>query len=1108
MHKTLLMRSLSMVLGVGIAALLLTQPVHLNQLQAEDNEPADKLLQTKQPRPKKPALPPSTLPLQLIQGERIAFVGNSLAERMNLYGYFETMLEQQYPEKKLVIRNFGRPADEVMNRQRSSDYTKLDDPLYAFNPDTFLCFFGWNESFAGNEKLSEFEANYDKFIDEFTKKYPRDDANSPPRFVLISPIAFEATGSEYLPDGHIENERLAAYTTAIANVAKKHNLAFVDLFTPSLAAFDAERGMQYTINGCHGNEAGYQLIGQTLLGTLFGDMPTQTINEELRAAINDKSWVHAQDYRMVNGWYVYGGRRTFDKETFPREYVKIRNMAEVRDQRIWDIASGKKVAAQPDDSKTGDLFVPETRFGEERQKYSEAEELRYLKPEEFIKTCTLPPDTKLELFADETMFPELANPVQLGFDTKGRLWVSCMPTYPQWLPGDAKPKDRLIILEDTDKDGKADKCTTFYEGLHCPTGFEFYDGGVLVTSQPHLMFLKDTDGDDKADIVEQVLDGLATDDTHHTFGAFEISNGGLLYGLEGISTSTTLETPWGPHRSFSTGGCYVIDPRSWRIRQFSLPGQYNSWCNVFDEWNQSFIGDGTTANHHWETAVSGKLYRGRKGLNTVFDQQSMRPALGNEWIVSRALPDSMQNQFSYACVINMNGMPRFNIHDDGAGFKGERVMQGEQPFDLISSTDKHFRPADPHIGPDGAYWFGDWSNALIGHMQYSQRDPNRDHKRGRIYRLVATNKPLVEPAIQADKSNAELFNQLNDYEWRTRYRVRQALRERPKTEVLADVSKWAESLNDDQPRLLCEALWIQQSHHGVEPKLLERLLKSKESKARAAAVRVVSDESVYMADAFPILQKMATDPDNRVRAEVARALSFFPTIESMTAILEAAKQPSDYWLDYIMDASLGANTEVWQSAYLKGTLTKDNPAGVKIIDGVLASEQAGRAALPHLQILLNAEPQPEEARNKAMTALSEMKGNPSKGRTVFIQNCTACHRVAGGEGADYGPNLKEVGKRLNRFKIVQSIIDPSVEVDAKYLTTKIFTLDGVSVSGLVVQEDKDTVVIFDGKDKKSIPVADIDTRSVIKQSSMPADQAATFSPGEFLDLIEYLASCK
>ena len=102
----------------------------------------------------------------------------------------------------------------------------------------------------------------------------------------------------------------------------------------------------------------------------------------------------------------------------------------------------------------------------------------------------------------------------------------------------------------------------------------------------------------------------------------------------------------------------------------------------------------------------------------------------------------------------------------------------------FASTDKNFRPVDPQIGPDGALWFGDWCNALIGHMQYSQRDPNRDHQRGRIYRLVYTKNKLLEPVTQYGKSEAELLDQLREYEPRTRYRARRELRDRP-TDVVA-----------------------------------------------------------------------------------------------------------------------------------------------------------------------------------------------------------------------------------------------------------------------------------------------------------------------------------
>ena len=1056
--------------------------------------------------------------LQFAKGERIALVGNSTAERMNLFGHFETLLHLNNIGQELVFRNFARPADEVSNRQRSADYTKIDDPLAAFKPDTFLCFFGFNESFAGPGGIAKFKNDYERFIDEYTGKYPRGDAKKAPRFLLVSPVAFEPTGDPLLPAGSAENANLKLYSLAVEEVAKKRGIPFVQLFDATQEAFEAKPGMQFTINGCHLNDAGDRLVAALLLKGVMGAQAT-TIPEvsdkkysELRAAVNDKSWLHSQDYRMVNGWYVYGGRRTFDTQTFPKEYAKIRAMAAVRDRYCHDIAAGKTVAAKPDDSGTGDLFVPETRFGDPRQKYSEAETLRYLTPEQFIKDTTVPPGFEIKLFADETKFPDIAKPVQINFDNKGRLWVSCMPSYPQWKPGDPRPGDKLVILEDTNGDGQADKSTVFYDKLHCPTGFEFFNGGVLVMDQPRMLFLKDTDGDDKADLVVHLLDGWATDDTHHTCGAFEWNNAGLLHALEGIATSTTLETPWGPHRSAGTGGAYVMDPRTLKIRQFALPGQYNMWCYVFDEWGQGIVGDGTTANHHWDTPLSGAQFSGRKGLETVFNQEGMRPALGCEWLVSRHFPDDVQKQFTYACVINMNGMPRFTIGDDGSGFKGQRVKKDNKADDLIKSTDKHFRPADPQIGPDGALWFGDWANALVGHMQYSQRDPSRDHVRGRIYRLVAKGRPLLKPVTQFGKSAAQILEQLREPEWRTRYRARRELHDRPVTEVKPAVVAWLSSLKADDKeydRLRCEAMWVLAGHHAVEPDQIKSLLGAQTPQARAAAVRVLCDERDRMPEALAWFKAASGDKNDRVKLEAARALSLYPSSDAMAAVLDIAKAPMDNWLKYTVEHALAANEPAWRADYLSGKLAKGNTPGQKVLADILASSKAGNVAVPFLKTLLSQEDTSKETRNKAMTALTALKGNSNKGREVFVRACTACHKVGNGEGNEFGPNLHQVATRLkDRYKLVESVIDPNAEVDKKYLSTRIATSQGKIYSGLVISENPKEVVLFDGKEKRTIPVADIEERVQLKQSSMPEGLAGAMAPVEFLDLMEYLATLK
>jgi putative heme-binding domain-containing protein len=1094
-----------------------------------DDKPADALDPMKTARemlalparPPRPELPPSKLPLAFVEGERIALVGNSTAERMNLFGHFEALLHQRFPGKKLVVRNFARPADEVANQQRASDYTKLDDPLAAFGADTYLLFFGFNESFAGPDGVEKFKADYGKLIDDMAAKYRRDDSQAAPRFVIVSPIAVEDSGDPLLPDAGEQNERLAVYRDAAREVAAGKGIAFADIFTATKDAFASQPRLQFTVNGCHVNESGDRVVGQALDKVLFGGAAARLLAPSafanLRAAVNDKSWIHLQDYRMVNGWYVYGGRRTWDTETFPREYVKLRNMAAVRDRYVWDIASGRPVPSKPDDSATGELIVPRTRFGEPRQAYSEQQDRgpAILSPEEFIETCSVPPGFEVQLFADERRFPELANPVQFAFDSRGRLWVATMPSYPQWVPGEPRPTDKLVILTDTDGDGKADKSTVFYDKLHCPTGFQFFNGGVFVIDQPRMLWLKDTNGDDKADIVVHVLDGWATEDTHHTAGAFEMSNGGLLHMLEGVAMSTTLETPWGPFRNFGSPGCYVLDPRTWKIRHFKTPGYGNPWCYVFNEWGQGICGDGTSASQHWDTPLSGAQYAGRQGLPPVFNTDGMRPVVGSEYLRTRQFPDDVQDQFIYACVINMNGMPRWKISDEGAGFKGNRVrhdVDGQSvPFDLIASTDKHFRPVDPQIGPDGALWFGDWANPLIGHMQYSQRDPHRDRQHGRIYRLIFKDKPLVVAETQAGKTTAQVLEQLQSPEWRTRYRARAELQARPRQEVLAAAKEWV-TRNASDPaieRLKMEQLWLQQSFHAVDEELLGQLLASPSDDARAAATRVVADERERITNAEQLLIARASDAHPRVRTEAVRGLSFFPTSDAMAAIVVAADvTPADRFVAYTADAALGANMPVWKQAYDAGTFTAKGSPASRLVDRVLGLDAKAEEMRPHLEILTSKEPKTDEERNKAMQAIAMVKGgNPINGKAVFRRVCINCHKV-GNEGAALGPEMTHVGRRLDAYKIVESIVHPNAVIEEKYLSTAILTDDGRFIVGLLESETPEAVVILDGKGKTAINVDEIEERSQLKQSSMPEGLASTLSPNELLDVVEYLKSLR
>ena len=1044
-------------------------------------------------------------PLDLRQHQRIAFVGNALAERMNLFGHFETLLHTRFPEKELVIRNFGWPGDEVANQQRPSSYTTIDDPMEVFDPQTFLCFFGFNESFAGSapKQISDFTKDYRAYIAGLTLRFTKDGRK--PNFILVSPIAFEETGHPLQPTGVQENKNLQAIGEAISKLAAADGHQFVDLFAETQRQFAAEPKTQYTVNGAHLNEAGDALVANFLDAKMFGNQ--QPIGnrspkfEEVRKWVVDKSWLHSQDYRMLNGWYVYGGRRTWDTETYPTEYEKIRRMASVRDQYIWDLVAERAVTAEPDDSKTGTVFEPKTMFGTRGKgfrKLREPEELKYPTPEEAIEMMKVPDGFKVELFASEREFPELANPNQIAFDNQGRLWVSCMVNYPQWQPGHVKPSDRLLILEDTDGDGKADKCTPFYDKLICPTGFEFWNGGVLVVDEPRILFLKDTDGDDRADRVEQLIDGIATDDTHHAIGAWEYSHGGQLHMLEGIALSTTLETPWGAFRNKGTGGGYIFDPHAQKFEHYRTPGYGNPWCLVFDQWGNGIVGDGTHAKQHWLSPLTGLEVSTRRTMNPVFNNEGMRPAVGNEFLLSRHFPDDMQGQFTYACVINVHGMPRFNLRDEvgGAGFEGERIEN------LIESTDNIFRPVDPKIGPDGALWFGDWCNALIGHMQYSQRDPNRDHKHGRVYRLVNTNKPLLEPITQADKSIAELLQQLKVYELRTRYRVRREIRDRDKEEVFAALQEWIDGVSD--PKLLCEAMWIQESFRDVDEELLDKILACDDYHARAAAVHTITNERDRQPDFQSRLETSIADPHPRVRLEAVRGASFLKSDDATALALRVTDDKVDYWIDYTLEHTLHALKPNWGSADPSVLLADSTDNAREYLSQHKTSAGPGKFAARPLKIAEDVDSSMSR-RLRAVEGLAQLDGGDAEnGAAVFKRVCSACH-LLDGVGKTFGPDLSNVSSRMTKEQLIRAILLPNDTIAKGFETISVLTIDGEFINGFVINETAKslTLGIADGK-QIDISVDDIEERKEMKSSSMPEGLIAQIAPIEFLDLVAYL----
>ncbi|REJ93909.1 MAG: azurin [Planctomycetota bacterium] len=849
-----------------------------------------------------------SLALDLEPDSKIVLIGNTHAERMQYFGGWETLLHARFPEHNLVVRNLGFSGDTINVRLRSLNFQDHGHTLVDHEPDVILAFFGFNESFAGPEGLERFKTDLATFLTELKQlHYPSTTfargSSDPvsqdksaenveqPKIVLVSPIANEDLPERGILAATWNNENLALYTEAMQEVAEDALVGFVNLYTPTLEAPADAR--PYTTNGVHISREGEARIGALLDELLFGPQPDRFYDEQFLAPIhrevNEKNLQFFYDYRAVNGYYIYGDRKEpFGVVNFPAEFAKLREMIKVRDNRVWAAARGEDLPEAIDDGDTGEFTRIETNF---------QNEVYITPPEEAQQQFTSPEGFQVELFASEVEFPDLENPVQFAFDAKGRLYVTTMPSYPMYLPG-TPVDDKILILEDTDHDGRADKQTVFADGLHLPGGIELGDGGAYVAQQPNLVFLQDSDGDDQADAFEYRLHGFDSADSHHALGAFEWGPGGDLYFAEGTFHHTQVETPYGLTR-VKNAAVFRYEPRSEKFGVFVSYEFANPWGICWDDWGQTFVADASGGANYFAAAFSGEVDYPRKhpGLKQFLVKQ-WRPTCGCEIVSSRNFPEVMQGDYLLNNCIGFQGVLQYRFKEDGSGFAADPV----EP--LLRSSDPNFRPVDLQFGPDGALYVLDWFNPLIGHMQHNIRDPKRDQHHGRIWRISYTKKPLVDPPAIAGESIEHLLDQLKTYEYRTRYRVRRELRDRNTDDVVTAVDNWVAGLREGEPNYehhRLEALWVKQHHGAVDPSLLEAVLNSPDRNARAAAVRVLCYWRDEVDDPLALLQKRVNDEDPRVRLEAVRALSFFDSEEALAIAVESLIYEQDDYLEYVFN---------------------------------------------------------------------------------------------------------------------------------------------------------------------------------------------------------------
>ena len=839
------------------------------------------------------------VPLQLQPHDHVVLIGNTLFDRMRDYGQFESLLYQRFPKHELVIRNLSWSADEVTLRPRPDGFGDLNEHLANEKADVIIGAFGFNESFKGIQAVPEFEKLLAAFLIEF--KSHQYNGRAAPRIVLVSPIGSENLGPP-MPDGKETNERCKAYTEAMKRVAKDQNVGFVDVLDPMLTAFSdgkrqTENGKRLTINGIHLTDKGYGLFADELYRGLFEET-APPVNPALKALIEDKDRQFFYHYRPLNGYYITGGRaEPYGVVNFPGEIKKLGQMVENRDRAIWSVAQGQPAPAKVDDSKTEPLPII-TGDRPINEWLSAADELKAFK---------IDPRFEVNLFASEEDFPDFKKPIQMRWDAKGRLWVSTSVTYPQIVPGEA-PADKLLILEDTNHDGKADKCSVFADKLHIPLAFELGNGGVYVSDEPNLLFLKDTDGDGKADQRTVLLTGFGTEDSHHALHDFTWSPDGDLIFRESIFLHSQVETPYGPVRTRESS-FFRFNPHTQKLTPFGSYLSTNPWGICFDDWGF----------HMGSHPVFAEAVH---ALNAPYPDihvpaGSYFPAYsgtcGQEFLHNAHWGPEFHNHFARVRYKPTNEIELHEWVEKDTHFEEKKVGQ------ILQSTNLSFIPVDCKCGSDGALYVADWYNPVKGHMQYSLRDTRRDKTSGRIWRITRKGAKPLEPVKISGEPVEKLLELLKSDDLRTRYLVRGELRERQPKEVWEAVGAICNlrAASAEELQQTFELLSVLQyvsnvqsgpvfGSHLSEVRVQRTLLESKSSLARAAATRYLCWPSAPVQSKW--LRQSANDPSGLVRLEAAIAASYIGTKEALEAALDLLKHPMDEYLTYALRTSLDSYT--------------------------------------------------------------------------------------------------------------------------------------------------------------------------------------------------------
>lgn len=361
-------------------------------------------------------------------------------------------------------------------------------------------------------------------------------------------------------------------------------------------------------------------------------------------------------------------------------------------------------------------------------------ETPWLSPADEAKGFHLPPGFTAELVASE---PQISKPLNMAFDHRGRLWVTCTIEYPYAVAEGKPSRDTIRILEDTDGNGSFDKVTVFADQLNIPIGIIPVPEGVICFSIPNIWLLKDTNHDDKVDERVKLLGPFdTTRDTHGMINALRQGGDGWIYACHGFNNRSNVTAADGSKVEMNSGNTFRFKADGSRIEQVTT-GQVNPFGMCCDQWGNWFTAD--CHSKPLTALLPGACYPsfGRPHDGLGFAPSMMEHLHGStaicgvEYYQAENFPPQYRNLFYSGNVMTS----RINCN---ATVRKGATIQAQEMTDFMTSDDPWYRPVDVIGGPDGALYVADFYNKIIGHYEVPLTHPERDRESGRIWRIRYT----------------------------------------------------------------------------------------------------------------------------------------------------------------------------------------------------------------------------------------------------------------------------------------------------------------------------------------------------------------------------------